>query len=102
MLDSDGLRHLRDDLIEDRVGVDEEQPRIVAGEVADEVAGVADAHQALVGVDDADAVARALREDLEVVLRHAPADVRVRVDELLYQYGVERHFFRLRKTSSVD
>lgn len=97
VLDSDGLGHLRDDLVEDGVGVDEEQPRVVAGEVADEVAGVADAYQALIGVDDADAVAGALGEDLEVVLRHAPADVGVRVDELLYQYGVERHFLRLEK-----
>lgn len=43
MLDSDGLRHLRDDFIEDGIGIDEEQARVVAGEVADEIAGVAEA-----------------------------------------------------------
>lgn len=43
MLDSNCLGHLRDDLVEEGIGVDEEEARIVAREVADEIAGVAEA-----------------------------------------------------------
>lgn len=43
VLDSDGPRHLGYDLVEEGVSVDEEQARVVAGEVTNEIAGIAEA-----------------------------------------------------------
>lgn len=90
-VDSNLAGHLLDDLIEEWIGVDEEKVGLLASEEGDEVAGISQAYECLVRVDDGLTVADAISEDLEMVLGHAPTLVGVRAEELLYHSRVDCH-----------
>lgn len=77
-VDADLAGHLLDDLVEEWISVDEEEIGFLASEEGDEVAGVSQAYECLVRVNDGLAVAEAISEDLEMVLGHAPTQVGVR------------------------
>lgn len=87
----DAARGELDDLVEERVRVDEEDVPPRAGEVGDEARGAAEADQGFVGVDDGHPVAGPVGVLLEMVLRGAAAEVGAGVEELLDYRRVERH-----------
>lgn len=92
---ANSLRHLVDNFVEQVVGVDEQEPALVADQIADKLAGVPETDQGLVGVDDGHGVARAVGVDLEVVGGDAAAQMAVRAQELLDNNRVYSHCFAL-------
>ena len=80
-----------DDLVEERVRVDEVDVPPHVREVGDEAGGAAEADQGFVGVDYGHPVAGPVRVLFEMVLGGAAAEMGAGVEKLLDHCGVERH-----------
>lgn len=85
------FRHLLHNFVKERVGIDEHEPSLLANQRADEITSGAHTDQSLIGIDDVHAVPDPVREEFEVVISHAAADVSVRAEELLNQDRMESH-----------
>lgn len=83
--------HEVEDVVEERVGVDEHEAAVVAGEGGHEVAGTAHANEGLVGIDYRHFVAESVRVLLQVVGCHSPTHLSVRAQKLLYYDRMDRH-----------
>lgn len=79
VVEADPLGHLLEDLVKERVGVHEQEAGLLPSHGANEGAGAAERDKGFVRVDDGHAIADAVRVSLEVVGRHAPPQVGVRV-----------------------
>lgn len=84
-------RHQLEDVVEERVGVDEHEPPLLPCQRRHEVARAPHAYQRLVGVDDRHLVAEPIRVHLEVMRRHPPTTLRIRAQQLLYHDRMDRH-----------
>lgn len=87
------LGHEVEDVVEERVGVDEHEAGVVAGKGGDEVEGAAHANEGFVGVDDGHSVAEAIGVALEMVSNNSSTHLRIRAQQLLYHYRMDRHAF---------
>lgn len=85
--------HEVENVVEERVGVDEHEAGVVAGEGGDEVEGAAHANEGFVGVDDGHFVAEAIGVALEMVSSNSSTHLRIRAQQLLYHYRMDRHAF---------
>lgn len=88
---AEALRHQLEDVVEERVGVDEHEPPLLPCQRRHEVARAPHAYQRLVGVDDRHLVAEPIRVHLEVMRRHPPTTLRIRAQQLLYHDRMDRH-----------
>lgn len=85
------LGHEVEDFVEERVGVDEHEAAVVAGEGGHEVAGTAHANEGLVGVDDGHFVAEAIGELLQMVSGNTSTHLSIGAKQLLYHHRMDRH-----------
>lgn len=85
------LGHEVEDVVEERVGVDEHEAGVVAGEGGDEIECAAHANEGFVGVDDGHLVAEAIGVALEMVSSNSSTHLRIRAQQLLYHYRMNRH-----------
>ncbi|KAL2234262.1 UNVERIFIED_CONTAM: hypothetical protein Sindi_1158400 [Sesamum indicum] len=80
------------------IGIDEQEPVIIAGKMANEIAGIAEANYGLVGINNAERVPGAIGEDLEVMGCHVAANVGVCAQQFLDYDRVKLHPQRNRKS----
>ncbi|QHO00440.1 uncharacterized protein DS421_13g406570 [Arachis hypogaea] len=92
---ADAGGHKVEDVVEERVGVDEHEPTVAACKGLHEVQGAPHAYQGFVRIYDCHLVPHAIRVLLQVMRRHSPPHLCIRAQQLLYHYRMHRHpFFR--------
>lgn len=88
---ADFFGHKVKDFIEERVGVDEHEASVLAGEGRDEIEGTTHAYQGLIGIDNGHFVAKAVSVFFEMMSGNLTTNVGIGAQKLLYHYRMDRH-----------
>lgn len=82
--------HLLDDVVEEGVGVYEHETAILVGQRRHELGSVAEADEGFVRIDYGHPIAHSVCEYFQMVTHHTPTQLRVRAQQLLYHYRMQR------------
>lgn len=93
---ADLFGHEVENVVKERVGVDEHEAAVVAGQGGDEVAGTAHANKSLIGIYYGHFVAESVRVLLQMVSSNSPTHLSIRAQQFLYHDRVDCHALPLR------